>query len=186
MYRGNPKRSAPYSGRGVSELSSTGHLPELASLLDNVPRPWDRVNGWVDQARLRPESEIAHQREVTDIWYWRLGAEIARRVAPLSDKLSFEDAIREVVAESQAAGYTIDAARGDFAVSGRLVRDLTAESSTRWQPLPKNACAPSIGSVASAPHGLTSRSRFDLHNGCDHPSYCIAFVRRYHIRQSSN
>jgi Domain of unknown function (DUF4272) len=111
---------------GVSELPSIGHQPELASLLDAVPQPWDRVSGWVDGGRLRPESEIAHEREVADIWYWRLGAEIARRAAPHCEQLAFERAIREVVAESHAAGYTIDAAGGDFAVAGRLIRDLTA------------------------------------------------------------
>ncbi len=112
---------------GVRELLALGFQIELATLLENVPHPWDRVSGWAEQAQLRPESGIAHERERADLWYWRLGAEIERRLAPSSDRTAYEQAIREVVTEAAVAGHHVDAKRGDFDVSGRLVRDIESE-----------------------------------------------------------
>jgi hypothetical protein len=112
---------------GVQKLHAFGLLPELASLLENVPHPWDRVSGWVEQAQPRPESDIAREREVADLCYWRLGAEIERRLAHTRERTAYEQAIREVVTEAAAAGHPVDAKRGDFVVSERLVRDIGAE-----------------------------------------------------------
>jgi hypothetical protein len=108
-------------------LPAPGLPSELPALLDEVPQPWDRVSNWVERAQLRSESDIARERELAELWYWRLGAEIERRHAPESDRPAYEQAIHEVVTEAAAAGYPADALRGDFVVSGRPVSDLGSE-----------------------------------------------------------
>jgi hypothetical protein len=115
---------------GIRKLPASGLQSELASLLEDVPHPWDRISGWVARANLRPESTIARERELADLWYWRLGAEIEGRNAPDAERASYQQAIREVVAEAAAAGYPVDARRGDLVVSRRLVRDLGSEELT--------------------------------------------------------
>lgn len=112
---------------GVRDFLSSGLESELASLLQAVPHPWDRVSGWVQQASLRPESDVARERELADVWYWRLGTEIERRGAQGDEHFAYELAIQEVVAEASAAGYPVDAGRGDFLVLRRLVRDLGSD-----------------------------------------------------------
>src|SRR3954452_9630865 len=61
---------------GARELPSFGVESDLTALLDAVPSPWDRVGVWVQHARLRLEPDIACERELADLWYWRLGAEV--------------------------------------------------------------------------------------------------------------
>src|SRR3954470_22433251 len=109
---------------GVQKSPEPGLPSELTALLDDLPHPWDRVSGWVDRARLRPETEIARARELADIWHWRFGAEIERRRSPGSDRPAYEQVIQEVVMEAAGAGYAVDAKRSDFIVSGQLVREI--------------------------------------------------------------
>jgi Domain of unknown function (DUF4272) len=104
-----------------------GTQSELATLLDNAPSPWESANDWVMRARLRSESDIAGERELADIWRWRLGAELERRTAHASERVAYDQAIRDVIDEAIAAGFPVDAKRGDFVVSGRLIRDLAPQ-----------------------------------------------------------
>jgi hypothetical protein len=81
------------------------HLaPDFATLIDAIPSPWDATSSWVASQRLRPELEIATERERAELWEWRLATEIARRAATAGELGQIESAIFDVTYEAEQTG----------------------------------------------------------------------------------
>src|SRR5687767_8281927 len=89
---------------GVHEMPPVGTVSDPRPLLDVVPRPWDETKEWLGDPAIIAESEAAREREVAEIWYWRLTTEVLRRTASAVDRHEYEEAIQDVAAEALAAG----------------------------------------------------------------------------------
>ena len=50
-------------------------------VIEVVPRPWDETQGWLGDPAIVSELEAVREREVAEIWYWRLTSEVLRRTA---------------------------------------------------------------------------------------------------------
>jgi hypothetical protein len=111
---------------GAGPTPIPGTTAELDRALTNVPAPWDAVRPWIELARLLPESEIAREREVAELWHWRANVEALRRQASTADRRDFEDAIRDVAAEAARAGLLHSTLDGDFALDRSPVRSVSA------------------------------------------------------------
>ena len=101
---------------------------EPAALLALIPAPWTSTRSLRTTANLRPESEIADERERAELWHWR--AETAATPAGTSarDDRDLRALVREVAEEAHAAGLLAPPAGHDFPVAGRPYRDLSAEA----------------------------------------------------------
>ena len=91
-------------------------------LLARLPAPWQSTRALRTGATLRPEAEIAFERERAEIWHWR--AETASLTAAEPAELkNLRAAIREVAEEAHAAGLLMAVAGHDFPVRGRPYRE---------------------------------------------------------------
>ncbi len=106
------------------KLPAPGVPIEVTQLLDMTPQPWDSVTDWVKHAQLLSETKIVRERELAEVWRWRIGAELTRRASPDNEVAIYEQAIRDVIVEARDSGLPVDPNRSDFAVSGRPIRDL--------------------------------------------------------------
>jgi hypothetical protein len=94
-------------------------------VIDIVPRPWDKTENWLRDPAFVSESGAVRQREIAEIWYWRLTTEVLRRTASAVDRQNYEVAIHDVAREALAAGLVPDLHNGDFLVDGRGIKDLS-------------------------------------------------------------
>lgn len=82
-------------------------LPEDDAINEQIlrwaPEPWNKVRSLQPRARLRPDDELAAERERWELWYWRA-----------TDGVDDPDAIAEVVKEVRESGL-IPIVDGDFA-----------------------------------------------------------------------
>lgn len=94
--------------------------------LSSAPEPWDDVQAFHANAKLRPEDHIAREREIAELWFWRGALSVDGEPEAVEER----QAIRAVAEEAAAAGL-ISTVRGDFEVDGQpygsVPRDLKDE-----------------------------------------------------------
>jgi hypothetical protein len=106
-------------------LPLVGALSDPRPIIEVVPHPWDETQDWLRDPAIVSELEVVREREVAEIWYWRLTIEALRRSAPLAVSADYEEAIRDVAAEALDAGLVPTLRGGDFTVRGKRVKDLS-------------------------------------------------------------
>jgi hypothetical protein len=92
-------------------------------VIDTVPRPWDAIQNWLRDPSMVSESEVVRQREIAEIWHWRVTTEVLRRSGSAAENQDFEEAIQDVAAEALDAGFVPTLRDGDFAVHGRSIKE---------------------------------------------------------------
>jgi hypothetical protein len=113
---------------GAHEMPPVGRVSDPRPLLDVVPRPWDETKEWLGDPAIIAESEAAREREVAEIWYWRLTTEVLLRTASTADRQDYEEAIRDVAAEALTAGLLSALRDGDFSVQGTSIKHLSGDA----------------------------------------------------------
>lgn len=112
-------------------LDGAPALPEPIDggvLLPAVPEPGQDVGSFRQNGSLMDEEAAAAERELAEIWLWRLSIEPERREEAVRGSGELEAAISETINEVQRAGYPLEpAADGDFAINGTSVRELRAD-----------------------------------------------------------
>jgi hypothetical protein len=103
------------------ELPPPGKLGDITTVVQAVPAPWDKIGEWTRAARLRPEMEIATERDRAEILEWRIGIERPRRQSDGQARADYMAAIAEVVLEARASGLLESVVDADFAIGGRPV-----------------------------------------------------------------
>lgn len=115
--------AASWQGAGLDALAwALGLLPSLPPtglgdfdlLVHELPHPWQKTGPWIAARGLRPEREIAREREIAEIWEWRVSMEMARRLAEGRDLETIEQAIATTTQEGQAAGLLAPGKSGGF------------------------------------------------------------------------
>jgi hypothetical protein len=112
---------------GAYDMPPVGTVSDPRPLLDVVPRPWDDTKEWLGDPAIIAESQAAREREIAEIWYWRLTTEVLRRTASAADRQDYEEAIRDVAAEALAAGFLPALRDGDFSMDGSSIKDLSGD-----------------------------------------------------------
>jgi hypothetical protein len=97
---------------------SDDHPTELASLILELPSPWESTSSWSLKQTLRPESEIAKMRELHEVWNWRLEVELERRSSKGQDLIELDDLIRTVTHDAIAADLLAPGHSGGFTLDG--------------------------------------------------------------------
>jgi len=110
---------------GTLPLPPVGTRSDPRPIMEVVPRPWDETRDWLRDPEIVSELEAVREREVTEIWYWRLTIEVLRRTASLAVSGDYEEAIRDVADEALDAGLLPTLRAGDFTVRGKRVKDLS-------------------------------------------------------------
>jgi hypothetical protein len=106
---------------GLVDLPPPGELGDITTVVQAVPAPWDKINEWTRAARLRPEMDIAMERDRAEILEWRIGIERPRRQSAGQARADYITAIAEVVHEARASGLLEADDVADFAIGGRPV-----------------------------------------------------------------
>jgi hypothetical protein len=120
--------------RQVERLSSS-YLDDVTAAIGTVPCPWDTTALWIARASLRPEAEIARERDRAEILDWRIGIEVPRRLVSGDALAEIEEAIAAVAREAEAAGVLSDAADGDFPIGGQRLETVDPEGLGRLTAL---------------------------------------------------
>jgi hypothetical protein len=124
-----------WQGEAVVALSWAIHaldMPPIGTFFDpgpvieSVPRPWDDTQAWLRDPAFVSEQEAVREREVAEIWHWRITTEVLRRAASTADRQDYEDAVRTVAAEAAAAGLLPTLPEGDFTLDRRSIKALPA------------------------------------------------------------
>lgn len=114
---------------GILDALPSYHIPtDPGTLLDAVPSPWDKTAPFRTGVRLRPEEEIAAERERAELWHWRATMVDLLLEAGGKEAQRLRTVIREVAGEAARAGLIVDVAGGDFTADGRPYRDLDEEA----------------------------------------------------------
>jgi hypothetical protein len=108
------------------DMPPTGTFFNLRSVIESVPRPWDDIQHWLGDPAIVSEEEAVREREVAEIWHWRVTAEGLRRGSSTADRQDYDDAIRDVAVEASAAGLVPALHEGDFTLGGRSIKELSA------------------------------------------------------------
>jgi hypothetical protein len=114
-------------------LKLIDEFPELLAddrqgeLFNLVPSPWDPVGPWLESLESRTLEELAAQRELAEIWYWREWTEVRRRSTSGQALKEIETAIRETSTEAVNAGLLPNQINGDFPVGDRPFGQLTLD-----------------------------------------------------------
>jgi hypothetical protein len=114
-------------------LKLIAELPEFLAddrqgdLFNVVPSPWDPVGPWLESLKNRTLEELAAQRELAEIWYWREWTEERRRLMSGQALKEIETAIRETAIEAVNAGLLPKHINGDFPVADRPFGQLDLE-----------------------------------------------------------
>ena len=110
---------------GQVDLLPPGDLGDVTVVVRAVPAPWDSISDWTRAAFLRPETEIAAERDRAEILEWRFGIEGPRRLSGGLERADYDAAIREVVREARAARLLDPDSETDFAIGDKLVTSVT-------------------------------------------------------------
>lgn len=98
-----------------------------SAILAAVPTPWDKTASFLDAAQLRPEPEIATERERAELWHWRAELADAYAAASPGQRRDLTAAAREVARDAAAAGLIPTPVGGDFPVRGTSYRAIPDE-----------------------------------------------------------
>ena len=90
---------------GLTGQLGSGYPADVATVVLALPEPWDDLASWVRDCSLRPEKDIAGERDLAEIIAWRAGIEEPMRGASAARLAEYAIAIAEVVREATAAGY---------------------------------------------------------------------------------
>jgi hypothetical protein len=133
----NEFRAATWNAEALLALGWAGGLmPALAeptsagdprSIVPAIPAPWESPAAWIVAFGLRPEEEIARERERAEVWLWRAEIEDERRHLTGRRLAGLETDLRDVVSESVASGLLAGPAHGDFPVAGVPFRSLDGD-----------------------------------------------------------
>jgi hypothetical protein len=97
---------------------SDEHPTRIASLILELPSPWESTSAWSLKQTLRPESEIARMRELHEVWNWRLEVELERRSSKGQDLAELDQLIRTVTQDAITAGLLSPVKSGGFTLDG--------------------------------------------------------------------
>jgi hypothetical protein len=114
-------------GLGLAELLRLGDLSQVEAILRLVPSPWDATAPWIAKAALRPEPDIARERDRAELVEWRVSVETPRRLATGQERTEYDDAIADVTSEAAAAGFAATES-GDVLLAGSPIVSLHDES----------------------------------------------------------
>lgn len=103
----------------IDELPALLADDRQGDLFNIVPCPWDPVGPWLDSLENRTLEELAAQRELAEIWYWREWSEERRRSTSDQALKEIDTAIRETAIEAVNAGLLPKHINGDFPVGDR-------------------------------------------------------------------
>ena len=101
---------------------------EPTALLALIPAPWASTRALRTTANLRPESEIADERERAELWHWRAETAATSPGPSRGDDRDLRSLVREVAEEAYAAGLLAPLAGHDFPISGRPYRELNPDA----------------------------------------------------------
>jgi hypothetical protein len=102
---------------GLAELAPIGDLRHVETVLTRVPSPWDNTAPWIDTVLLRPEPDIARERDRAELIEWRIAIEAPLRAATGRERSEYHQAIADVAREANIAGLA-ETSDGDFTVAG--------------------------------------------------------------------
>jgi hypothetical protein len=108
------------------EMPPLDTVSDPRQVIDFVPRPWDGTQEWLADTTIVSEAEAAREREIAEIWHWRMTTEVLRRAVSAAASRDYEEAIRDVATEALRAGLLPSLRQGDFPVRGRTIEDLSA------------------------------------------------------------
>jgi hypothetical protein len=109
----------------VDRSPSLPESTEGGDLLPALPEPGQDVGNFRQAGQLVTEEDAAVQRELAEIWLWRLSVERDRRDEERAGTMETLEIIYETVDEALAAGYElVTSADGDFALYNTSVREL--------------------------------------------------------------
>lgn len=114
--------------RLIEEAPAYDEAVDPSMVLSRVPAPWDATQAFRTASLLRPELEIARERERAELWHWRGGTDTLVTGATADDVKQLRRAVREVAEEGHAAGLLAAPARNDFPVQGRPYGSLDTEA----------------------------------------------------------
>lgn len=101
---------------------------EPSALLAAVPAPWAATAAWRREATLRPEDEVAAERERAELWYWRASIADSFFVAGDVERTALAVAVRDVTTEARNAGVLDSPIRDDFPARGAAYRLLDSDA----------------------------------------------------------
>ena len=111
---------------GALDMPTAGTFFDLRPVIESVPGPWDDIEDWLGDPAIVSEQEAVREREVAEIWHWRVTTEVLRRGGSAADSQDYDDAIQEVASEASALGLVPALHEGDFALGVRRIKDLSA------------------------------------------------------------
>jgi hypothetical protein len=122
---------------GLALLPSLAYnrLTRLASLIQEIPGPWESTSSWISKQTLRAEAEIARMRETHEVWHWRFEIEVDRRSSTGHELIEIENLIRTVTQEAVAADLLARGKEGGFTIDGVAVTALAASDIAEHQLL---------------------------------------------------
>jgi hypothetical protein len=109
------------------ELPAIDQLGDPRDLLDRLPSPWEPVQSFIAGLRLRPEDEIATERERAELWLWRAMIEPERREAKGQSLTEIEAVIKDTAHESKMAGLVDNVRAGDFTLGDQPFRQRSTD-----------------------------------------------------------
>jgi hypothetical protein len=112
---------------GAGDTPPVNAISDPLPVIATVPRPWDGIQDWLREPVKVSESEVVRQREVADIWHWRVTTEVLRRSGSAAESQEYEEAIRDVAAEALDAGLVPTLRDGDLSVHGRSIKELSGD-----------------------------------------------------------
>jgi hypothetical protein len=128
-------------------IESIGCLLWAVGRLDKIPR-YDEESGkrviafrsgecakdLIEQARLRPTSEIDRQRDWAELWHWRCRTrmllETKKILPPLPKGKTMAEVIRMTAAKAEREGAFYSAIGEDFPTFGKPFREMTEDEFT--------------------------------------------------------
>ena len=112
---------------GVGDMPPVNAISDPRPVIDVVPRPWDGIQDWLSDPAIVSESEVIRQRELAEIWHWRVTTEVLRRSRSAVDSQDYEEAIRDVAGEALDAGLVTTLRDDDLSVHGQSVKELSGD-----------------------------------------------------------
>jgi hypothetical protein len=112
---------------GAGDMPPVNAISDPRPVIDVVPRPWDGIQDWLRDPAIVSESEVVRQRELAEIWHWRVTTEVLRRSGSAAERQDYDEAIRDVAAEALDAGLVPTLRDDDFSVHGRSIKDLSGD-----------------------------------------------------------
>lgn len=110
----------------VPELPPPDQPTDPSSLLAGLPQPYDATDSFRRQTSLRPEPEIAHERERAEVWHWRSDLADLQASASAGERRELAALVRDVTREATASGLISGSRAEDFVVAGRPFLTLPA------------------------------------------------------------